>query len=221
MNDVTLSMTDNPYQPPDSDPLAPQLSEQDQQFFVVSKLKFTLLYFMTFGLYEYYWLAVNWYRHRKATGISVWPLPRALFPIFFTHTLIFAIDGRIKEKKIDYKWNPQFWAILYVLFGVVYGILGVLNNSIFGTSEASIKTNELIGIIVEVAFILIDFYILLQVQKAINISHEDPTGSSNSKITVPNLLWILIGSFFWIISFIILAETLGWLNVNELLTQYF
>jgi len=213
-------MTDNPYKSPESNPLAPQFREQEQQFYVVSKVKFTLLFVMTLGFYEYYWLAVNWYRHRKATGISVWPLPRALFPIFFTHTLISAIDERLNKNNIIHRWNPLLWATLYVLAGIAYGILGEIIELSYGDSEAKIKSYAAITVLIESTFVLIDYFILLQILKAINIGHADPTGSSNSKLTVINYFWILLGLIFIVLSIIYFAETLGIISTNELLTLY-
>ncbi len=213
-------MTNNPYKSPESDPLAPEFNEQGQQFYVVSKLKFTLLYFSTWGFYAYYWLFINWYRHRKSTGVSVWPIARALFPIFFTHTLIFAIDERLKEKKIDHKWNPPLWATMYVLSGLAYGIFTMLNEFSFGNSAAHLKTYESIDTIIHCTTILIDFFILLQVQKAINVGHSDPTGFSNNRLTIFNYAWMLAGLLVWAISFIALAHTYGLLDISDLLVRY-
>lgn len=213
-------MANNPYQSPESDPLAPELNDQEQQFYVVSKLKFTLLFVMTFGLYEYYWLAVNWYRHRKATGISVWPIARAVFPIFFTHTLITAIDERLNKKNTKYSWNPSLWALLYVLTGIAYGIWDRLNEFYLGSSEANIKSYVTLTTITECTFMLIDFYILLQVQKAINIGHADPTGSSNRKLTVINFFWLLLGFLVLVVSTLYFAEAFGFIDLDELVKLY-
>ena len=82
----------NLYAPPASEIRgeSPAGALQAHTFYVVSIPKFCVLYVATFGVYGLYWFYMHWQRYRRGHGQheSIWPVPRALFSIFFTHALV-------------------------------------------------------------------------------------------------------------------------------------
>ncbi len=77
-------MTDEIYKPPESD-LTSGLEQQAHRYFIVSRPKLAVLYLATLGLYLIYWFYGNWRNFRDATGQKLWPVPRSIFYILFTH----------------------------------------------------------------------------------------------------------------------------------------
>jgi len=211
-------MTDNPYQAPKSDPVVP-MPDDRLQFYVVSKLKFTLLYFATIGLYGYFWIFINWHRHKKVTGIPGWPIMRGLFPIFFIYPLATAIDERLKSKNNTHKWDPAKWATLFILTGIGRAILSVLNYSYFGDTDSSIANYEIYSSIIDNLVMLLDYFIYLQLLRAVNAGHDDPAGSMNNQFTWLNYFWILLGVIVWTLTIAFLFDLLGWIDVDAFLDK--
>ena len=85
-------MNDNPYEAPKSR-LETSVEKGDKQFYVVSVKKFTILFFFTIGMYVLYWFYGNWKRYKAYSGKNIWPVPRAIFAIFFTHSLFSEVQG--------------------------------------------------------------------------------------------------------------------------------
>lgn len=75
-------MNDNPYKAPESD-LELAVAGTEKQFYVVSIRKFTILFFMTLGLYTIYWFYSHWNEYKLYSGKKIWPAPRSIFSIFF------------------------------------------------------------------------------------------------------------------------------------------
>jgi len=209
--DSTETVSENPYKAPESDPTNTDQGEQSQQFYVVSKTKYAVLFIATLGLYAYFWLFYNWHKHKRATRASIWPLPRALFSIFFTHSLIFAIDRRLKDNQIDHKWNPPFWATMYVVSIVLSFVLSALASYLL--------KSDISAMVADLLMVVVHFYILLQVQIAINVSHNDPFGMTNHKFTALNFFWILLGFIFWAITLVYMGDALGLVDIDAMLTS--
>jgi hypothetical protein len=87
----------NPYAPPQaavadvSVPTAAGVGEP--LFFAVSLTKLAVMSLCTGGLYTIFWFYWNW-RLAKREGEDVWPVPRALFAVFFCH----ACFGRVRDR---------------------------------------------------------------------------------------------------------------------------
>jgi hypothetical protein len=90
-------MTNNPYAPPVAtvDDVVPQagLAKGQAPFFAVSIFKLVLLSVLTLGIYELYWFYQNWKLIRDREGSDIWPVPRAIFTVFFCH----ACFARIRD----------------------------------------------------------------------------------------------------------------------------
>jgi hypothetical protein len=159
-------------------------SDVEDRFYVVSTRKMLILFFATIGLYQLHWNFQNWQLHKRATGESVWPLPRAIFAIFFTHSLyreIAAYDSTGGNRRWDSDVHASGMAFL--LF-ISYALSWVGTNSTF-LDVASILLLIPVGLL------------LKAVQVEVNIRSGDPSGSSNDNFTAANIVWCVIGGLIW------------------------
>ncbi|EAR59985.1 hypothetical protein [Neptuniibacter caesariensis] len=183
-------MESNPYAAPAAE-LKDAGSDSDVKsgdFYVVGVTKFTILFFATFALYPLYWFYRNWRAHKEATNANIWPVPRAIFSIFFTHSLFSIIDASLKSTGKSYNWKPSLVATLYVVFSIVSHMLDRLSMKEIGSPLTDVLSLAILPAL---------YYPLLIAQKAVNQLEGDPEGEANQSLTVPNFLWMLLGIIFW------------------------
>lgn len=174
-------MQDNIYAVPQSSLDAKNELPAVKEFYVVSKLKFFILFYLTLGFYGVYWNFKNWKQYKIANNEDMWPVARAIFSVFFTHALYALIDMRATEKDKGYKWYPNLWATLVVISVLLDNVLNRI-ESVSPLVLASIMMNVFLrGVFV------------YQAQAAINLACNDPQGLSNKNLTWVNFLWIIPG----------------------------
>jgi len=182
-------MENNIYQAPSSNVMVEDESVQ-QAFYIVSSAKFLTLSVMTVGLYWLYWFYQHWNLYRQAYHVNLWPIPRAIFSIFFVASLFGKIEERIHEKKIDFLWNAGGWAGLYVIAYIANFVTERMSAKEIGSPYT-----DLIGL-----FLLIPLTLALyKAQMAANAACGDPRAESNKTFTAANIIWIVIGSLFWLL----------------------
>ncbi len=161
----------------------------DDRFFVVSQRKLLIMILATAGLYMVYWYYKNWVKHREATGDSVWPVPRSIFSVFFTHSLFrnFALHDATGKRG---GWDSDSYATPLVLVMVINYILS-------WTSRGS-SLMQLLAWLTIIPTALI----LRQVQGEVNARCGDPEGSSNDTLTPANIVWCVIGCLLWLFAFV-------------------
>lgn len=184
--DATL--TNDVYEPPKSE-LISEFETKSNLFYVVSKTKLSVLYLATLGMYTVYWFYVNWRNYRDTTGQELMPIPRAIFYIFFTHSLFSEVDSKLKLKNVEFNWAPNLLATNFVILSIAMNIIDRLASKGIGSPTTDLIT---LGIL---PFVLI---ILLKAQEAINLSQDDKYGKSNRSFTVYNYLWIVLGVILWL-----------------------
>ena len=183
-------MSDNIYAAPDSSLQLTSEPPAIQEFYVVSKLKFYILFYTTIGLYGVYWNYKNWAQYKIANNEDLWPIARAIFSLLFTHALYSIVDMRVTERDKNYKWHPNLWATLVVISLVLDNILGRME-----LTSALVYVFIFINIFVRGVFVF-------QAQAAINIACNDSQGESNKKLTWINFLWIIPGTILLLLIFI-------------------
>ncbi len=159
------------------------------------------LFAPSLGLYGLYWFYQNWSLYRPYFSKPIWAIPRAVFSIFFTHSLFEEIDKHLKLNNKDYAWKPNIEATLYV----VVTIIGNIANNMSQSNVLFPYTD-----IISLLYIFILLSPLVKAQQAINTLSDDPAGSSNSTYTVANFIWIALGVIWWgliIIGFATLIQT--------------
>lgn len=197
-------MTNEPYKTPESDLLAGS-DESGRQLYVVSRKKMAILFLATFGLYTVYWFYRNWRNLKDFHGTKIWPLPRAIFFIFFTHSLFARVAVLLKEKQPEYEWSPNLLATLFVVVSIISNVLDRLSYREIGSPFTDILS------LVMLPFALV---ILLKAQDAINLGQDDRHGQSNRRLTLYNYLWIVLGGIFWIFVAIGLLAITGVLSLD-------
>lgn len=180
-------MSENIYAAPLAN-LDGQTSEgTDSRFYVVSTRKLLVLYFITLGLYHLYWNYKNWALHKQATGEGVWPVPRAIFSVFFTHSLFHEIaENDMTHERAE--WNADSNATFMVLLVIGGNILERMASKGLGSPMTDIAS---------IAFLVPTGLLLKKVQMEINARCGDPAGSSNASFSGANIAWCVAGAVYW------------------------
>jgi hypothetical protein len=183
-------MNDNPYRAPQST-LVEASPEQtgDALFYVVSSTKFWLLMVATFGLYSVFWFYKHWSLLNRQHG-GYWPVPRAIFSIFFTHSLFGEIDHLLKRKQLPFHWSPGGMATLYVVSSIAMNVSSILADKGIISGTVDLLSSLLIFPI---------FGSLYVAQRAANVAEGDPRGTSNSRFSGANIVWLLLGGCLWLL----------------------
>ena len=174
------------YRPPveDDDDLRPA----NDAFYVVSPRKLAILFISTFGVYSAYWFYRQWDYQKRAFGLDVWPIPRAIFAIFFTHSLFRIIDQAARGAGYSHAWNPSSQATLYVALVLGARVLGRLQTV---SGEAELMS------MISIAITMTCLMPLMAAQKVINLALRDAEGSRNAAITTANAVFIGLGVLLW------------------------
>ena len=191
-NDIYKSPTANLVDGTSLDEGSARLEISDE-FYVVSRKKFIVLYFCTLGIYSIYWFYKNWKLQKICLDESYWPVMRGIFNIFFTHDLLRKIDKKLKNPNKKHYWDHDGLSTQIVVITILSNILGRMSMKYIGSPYTDIGSLVLTGI---------TGYLLLKVQMAANLACDDPSGESNNKFSGLNIFWIVIGSILTILSIV-------------------
>lgn len=182
-------MNESIYAPPEADIEIREYAEGE--YYVVAPGKFLALTILTLGLYLVYWFYRQWRTIRARDERKIWPVPRGLFYIFFTHSLYADINRKLGDNAISHPWSPGTSATLVVIGTLLSNILGRLGGENIGspfTDVASLATVPVLA------------YLALPAQKAANAASGDASGSSNANLTGANWVWMILGGLIWALS---------------------
>ena len=160
--------------------------DQDAHY-VVSISKLTILFYTTFAMYLVYWFYAHWQRHKIHRSADIWPIPRAIFSVFFTHSLFRYIDEKAGDR--SGQWPAQLLATVLV----VAMIAGAFVDSVF---DFQVETTLYVA-----ALLLLMFLQIIPMARAQAVANEncnDSEGASNNRLTIYNWLWIVAGIVFWL-----------------------
>lgn len=200
-------MLDDVYAPPKADlskPARSGLVTAAPTFYVVSLRKFAVLYIMTLSMYQGFWMFKQWNNYKQQCRLdgtpdaTIWPLPRAIFPIFFMHSLFYAAAEHAEANTRALEWKVDHHASWLVLMLIATTIFDRLADFAIGLPYTSILT---------LLLMIATFFSYRKAQACINISCGDPEGASNSRLTWANYLWIVGGGIVWLL--IIIGLFLG------------
>lgn len=188
---MAVIMIDNIYAPPKADMADPvAAATSDDMFYVVSQRKFTVLYIATLGAYEFYWFYRQWRtvrdrsRYLGGSDGDIWPLPRAIFSVFFVHALFSAVAAHAAARGQALSWKHGLHATLLVIMLIASNIL------------TKVPDNGYVGALSILAIMAI-CYSECRAQGNINKSCGDPEGSSNRQFTWHNYACIALGGLVW------------------------
>jgi hypothetical protein len=172
---------------------------RDDPFYVVAPVKCMALFFATLGLYAFYWFWRHWSLQKRRYGLDLWPVPRAVFYVFFTHRLFREIDVRLKRVDARDRWSPEAMAWLFVMFAVTGNVLDRLAQAQIGFPIVDALA---------LLTLLPMAYALLQAQRAANSVCGDPKGDGNRYFTAANYLWLIFGFALWALIAIAMLATI-------------
>ncbi len=176
-------------------------------FYVVSKRKLTVMFIGTMSLYSLYWVFKNWRNYSDYIDERIMPIMRAIFQIFFMHSLFNKVDDDLKAQGKSFDWAPNMVATIYVVASVVSQLLDRLAEIEVGPQWLEF------GSVLCLPILLIT---LLKAQDAINLSQNDPKGESNNRFTVWNILWLVPFALLWLFVGVALMDTLGVISLDAL-----
>lgn len=194
-------MQESVYAPPKADlsQFGDAASDGDNAFYVVAIRKFTLLFFLTLGIYQLYWTYKNWSaykdrcRYANAEGKDIWPIPRAIFSVFFTHSLFHKVDDYATEKERTLSWSVDSHATGLVGLLIISGVCERLSSKSIGSPYTDLAW----------LVMLVPLYFgYRHAQQYVNTACGDPTGISNSELTGANWAWMVVGGLFCILAMI-------------------
>ena len=135
----------------------------------------------TFGIYELYWFYKNWQLVKMQTGRDIRPFWRAVFSIFFCHSLFKTIERTADEEGIPYKHKAGILTGCYIFLALSYNIPDPLSIISF-----------------------VSFIPLLAVQRVVNDIHARivPDTDPNNTFSKKNIAAIIIGGLVLIFALI-------------------
>ena len=180
----------NPYAAPSSTLVESpsDLQFTDKNFYIVSRNKFYVLFFVTLGSYLVYWSYQNWRQLKTNAGVKCWPAPRGIFFVFFIHGMMKHVIAQAESIKYKISASLSSYATIAVIIIVVNHILDRLAAKNIGF--------PIVDIISMVILIPMGISIW-RMQDIINAVSGDRDGISNSKFTVVNYIWIFLGVIIW------------------------
>lgn len=180
-------MDDNVYKPPES---ALNAELEPSEFYIVSNKKLLLLFFVTFGFYYLYWFYKHWALYKVKNNESILPILRAIFSIFFTHSLFKLFAMRARENEPNYQWSATFTATVYVIFTVLANIGDRLSDS---------SAMPAYFALVPAVLLPIRGWAIYKAQQVANFACNDPDGAQNTTLSVANILWCIAGTLLWLL----------------------
>jgi len=180
----------NPYQAPQA-AIAREEPLEGALFYSVSKRKFWVLQLCTLGLYILGWAYQNWKILKANYKLNVWPVPRAIFIVFFTHDLMKRIKTASDANGRYTQFNYSGAATNAVVVFIVNFIIDRLVNKGVGGLGLTI---------VSLLMIFVIGLVVWPMQNAINHVSGDNDGLKNDKLSGSNIFWIVIGLILWAVT---------------------
>lgn len=181
------------------------------EFFPVSEGKLITLYILSFGLYGIYWFYKNWKLQQNKIDKKIFPVLRAIFSIFFTHSLFNRINNSAGNLPQKHRFNANILATIFVGAIIFSNIIDPvsLNTSLLEDLPSS-------GIfITSLIIFLLSVYPLVVVQATVNRINNDMLGYLNHKYSLWNYLLIVLGVLFWLmLAMGLLAQSMGLVPVQ-------
>lgn len=119
----------------------------------------------------------------------MWPVARAIFPVFFIHSLFREVDHRRSQDPSGWpEWNHSSHATMLVIMLIVSHIV----DRMAGRSIGSPVTD-----FISLLFLIPVTFAFASAQEKINQSCGDPEGKANDRLTAANIFWIVFGVIIW------------------------
>lgn len=182
----------NIFAPPQTIAAPFQNSADVVEFFTVAPKKMLIMSIGTLGLYLVYWFFRQWKAQQIAHQLNVMPRMRAIFSIFFTHSLLRRVHEAAAARNVadgfeKYDRLASTFVGLYV-FSTILSYSG-------GVAKGWMNTLFVIGYL---AALIYSFMPLIETQRVINQLNHDPDGQANHALTGANIGWLIFGGVLWL-----------------------
>ncbi|WP_105254285.1 hypothetical protein [Pseudoalteromonas sp. T1lg75] len=163
----------------------------EMEFYTVSPKKFLFLYIGTFGLYAVYWFFKHWNNYKRSTNEDMWPIMRAIFCVFFAHSLFSLFEMKYEMKKGNAPKSIGYLATIFIIATITSNISGQF-----------VENGYLLPLSLYMSFLLLPVtcWCLCKAQSLANYASDDVSGSTNDKLTFLNYIWLTIGTVFWLLT---------------------
>lgn len=180
-------MSNDIYKAPEAE-LVVDNSDADE-FFTVSTRKLWIMHLLTFSIYDVYWFYRHWDHQNLKHNLGLWPAVRGLFFIFFIYSLFKKVQDAAVARGLDNVPNLKLLALLwYVVFVVQIGITAFNRDLILTTVWLSLGLSVVSNVI--------SGFIFASVQRVANRVLGDEEGRKNGRITVANIVWIIVALLY-------------------------
>ena len=176
------------YKAPNSDLFKQDLVQT--AYYTVAKHKLITLIISTMGLYVIYWFYKNWKYQEPKMDMPIRPFWRGLFYYFYVHSLFARVYGSAKNQQIEVKYNLKTLATVLM----IAAICGVISSGVSNYSTSYLLS--MLGLLSLPATL----YPLLKTQEVINQVNNDPKGEANCRYTALNIIFIVIGVIWWLLT---------------------
>lgn len=188
-----------------------ELVSRRTRYFPVSEDKLMTLYILSFGLYGVYWFYKNWKCQEPLMDKKIYPVWRAIFSIFFTHSLFKGIDQQASHLDQRHQFKASALATFYV-FTIVMS--NVVDRVAMNTGILDSLPNSFI-VITSLALFLLSTYPLLKVQSTVNRINNDMLGYLNYRYSLANYALMAIGIVLWLsIALGLLLDSAGFVTTE-------
>ncbi|MEO0367226.1 MAG: hypothetical protein AAF197_00415 [Pseudomonadota bacterium] len=169
----------------------PLKSDYQFKLYTMSLTKLRLMMFFTLGLYALVWFYSHWRKIKtnQSEWNHIWPVPRAIFSIFFTYSLFREIDNHLELGEKPYKWSFETNAWIFIITSIIFNVAGYFEG------EGVDPIFTILLIVLPLAVFIIT---MSKAQEAANVAAEDPTGAANAGFTLFNYIFIFLGTIFWL-----------------------
>lgn len=166
----------------------PWRTGSERPFYVIEPRQFLFLMIGTLGLYSFNWFYSHWYQLKRTSRADFNPAARALLAPLYAHSLFKEIDNGLQQavSRTACAWAPQYTATVYVASAFVSGIYAGMLTKFVPASVAG-----LLGLLLAAPMM----WAAYRAQIAANVAAGDPSGSTNSKMTVTMFIWTIFGGW--------------------------
>lgn len=163
--------------------------EESPEYHLTGTIKVIVFYVLSFGLYSAVWFYQQWRQQKIIAGVDCWPVPRAIFSIFFAYPLFSGVKSLAEDKRVSVGWGAGLMAALYI----IASILANVSEHIFVDDSVSVTVVMLFTVMILFVPALVLFY----VQKAINSIYQGKVEDMNEKFTLINWIFTVILLGWW------------------------
>ncbi len=176
-------------------PIAEKAVPPVSRFYVVSIREFIILFIGTLSLYSFYWFYKQWACLRDSApegsdDREIWPSLRAIFALFFIHSLF----GEVKQRSLAGSALDEWEGGAHATFMVILLLAASMADRL-SAMKVGVPVTSYLLIVLMVPLL----FLYCKAQGLINIACGDPAGAANNKLSWTNYGWLFLGAIWWLL----------------------